>query len=44
MTPYQSLTDHIIKLEEEAKRLKKIWKRTHPNDEKIEGWDDDSVD
>ncbi len=41
MTPYERLTDHLIELGEELKRLKKIWKQAHPNDKEIEGWDDD---
>ncbi len=44
MTPYETLTDYLIKLREKEKRLTKIWKRAHPQDEKIEGWEDDPVD
>jgi len=40
MTAYESLTDHLIELREEVERLSKIWKWAHPDDKKIEGWEE----
>lgn len=41
MTPYESLTNRLIELRAEVKRLAKIWKQANPADDKIEGWNDD---
>ena len=44
MTPYETLTDRLVELREEVKRLAKIWKRANPGDKEIEGWDDEQDD